>query len=111
MFKVDCNNNITITEGDTGYIKLSIPNYKIVADDTIYFSVKAKDHGYLFQKVITGEPSIKNGMVTIKIDPQDTKSKEIGVYLFDIQLTKANKDVFTVVGPKNFEIKEGITNE
>ena len=50
-------------------------------------------------------------MVTIKIDPQDTKSKEIGVYLFDIQLTKANKDVFTVVGPKNFEIKEGITNE
>ena len=111
MFKVDYNKKITITEGDTGYLKLSIPNYKIAPGDTIYFRVKAKDHGYLFQKVVTGEEHIENGMATIKIEPQDTKSKELGVYLYDIQLTRENKDIFTVVGPRNFEIMEGITNE
>ena len=103
-------NAIELTRGDTAYLTVPITiedmPYTMSADDTLTFSVKqnVKEEAYCFQKVTKGNN-------VIHIEPSDTKSMEFKKYKYDVQLNRANGDVFTVVPPDTFEVLSEVTCE
>ena len=110
MFKVDKNFNITITKGDTGYLRLKAPRYKIKEGDTVKFTVGyVQGVGVQKEKKFQIEGTKEEGIARIKIEPKHTQSMDIGKYHYDIEITTTEKDVFTVIGPCEFEIVGGVT--
>lgn len=74
------------------------------SDDVLFFTVKksAKDTNYLFQKKVIG-------VNQIHIKPEDTDNLSFGKYKYDVQLTTASGDVYTIIEPSIFEVMEEIT--
>ena len=107
-------NNIFIVRGDTGLLKVSISdrsNKPILfgEGDTLFLTVKTspKTRNISFQKVIEIEE--ETDLVSIDIDPDDTKRLSFGDYVYDIQLTRANGDVHTIIMPSKFTIGDEVT--
>lgn len=110
MLYIESNNVIRLTRGDTA--KLTVPiendldNSSYVMDelDTLTFTIKksVKDNGNLVQKVVTGSNNFH-------IKPEDTNSLPFGKYVYDVQLTTAGGDVYTVIEPTSFEILSEVT--
>ena len=109
MLYID-DKTIKLTRGDTARLTVPIINlanngeYTMESGDILYFTVKktAKDSGFLFQKSVTGSNSIH-------IRPEDTADLSFGKYKYDVQLTTATGDVYTVIEPSAFEVMEEIT--
>lgn len=113
MLYVKDNCTIRLTRGDSARLSVIIDNiknddsierYNVTSDDTLTLSVKRriKDEIYLFSKTVTGSTSIY-------IKPDDTKGIPFGTYVYDVQLTTASGDVFTIVEPNTFEILPEVT--
>lgn len=110
MLYIESNNVIRLTRGDTA--KLTVPiendldNSSYVMDelDTLTFTIKksVKDNENLVQKVVTGSNNFH-------IKPEDTDSLPFGKYVYDVQLTTAGGDVYTVIEPTSFEILSEVT--
>jgi hypothetical protein len=107
--------NISMTRGDSEAISLSCTDSSkvgipLVTGDTIYFTVKvsASDEAKAFQKVVT---AFDAGIAYIDIMPNDTKSMCFGSYVYDVQLTKANGTVTTIIPPSRFTLLEEVTYE
>lgn len=109
MLYID-DKTIKLTRGDTARLTVPITNlanngeYTMESGDILYFTVKktAKDSDFLFQKSVTGSNSIH-------IKPEDTADLSFGKYKYDVQLTTATGDVYTVIEPSIFEVMEEIT--
>lgn len=109
MLYID-DKTIKLTRGDTARLTVPIVNlanngeYTMESGDILYFTVKktAKDTDFLFQKSVTGSNSIH-------IRPEDTANLSFGKYKYDVQLTTATGDVYTVIEPSTFEVMEEIT--
>ena len=109
MLYID-DKTIKLTRGDTARLTVPIINlanngeYTMESGDILYFTVKktAKDSDFLFQKSVTGSNSIH-------IRPEDTAVLSFGKYKYDVQLTTATGDVYTVIEPSTFEVMEEIT--
>lgn len=109
MLYID-DKTIKLTRGDTARLTVPIINlanngeYTMESGDILYFTVKktAKDTDFLFQKSVTGSNSIH-------IRPEDTADLSFGKYKYDVQLTTATGDVYTVIEPSAFEVMEEIT--
>lgn len=109
MLYID-DKTIKLTRGDTARLTVPIVNlanngeYTMESGDILYFTVKktAKDTDFLFQKSVTGSNSIH-------IRPEDTANLSFGKYKYDVQLTTATGDVYTVIEPSAFEVMEEIT--
>lgn len=110
MLYVESDNTIRLTRGDTAYLEIPIINditeeeYTIAPDDTLVFSVKRtiKDPTVCFSKTVKGTN-------TIHIKPADTCQCEFGKYKYDVQLTTAAGDVYTVIEPTCFEVLAEVT--
>lgn len=109
----DATNEIQLTRGDTAYLQVPLVNigpggeeteYAMAADDILTFTVRAAldDPKICFQKVSKGANSFR-------VAPEDTQGYTFGKYKYDIQLTKANGDVHTVVEPACFKILPEVT--
>lgn len=108
------DNDISLTRGDTCYFSLSLvrdeesgEEYEIKTTDTVVFSVRETDDDvsnptYLVQKVVQGSGDIK-------LTPEDTKGLSYGTFKYDVQLTTADGDVYTVIGPKKFKMLKEVT--
>lgn len=109
MLYID-DKTIKLTRGDTARLTVPIVNlanngeYTMESGDILYFTIKktAKDSDFLFQKSVTGSNSIH-------IRPEDTADLSFGKYKYDVQLTTATGDVYTVIEPSTFEVMEEIT--
>lgn len=109
MLYID-DKTIKLTRGDTARLTVPIINlanngeYTMESGDILYFTIKktAKDSDFLFQKSVTGSNSIH-------IRPEDTANLSFGKYKYDVQLTTATGDVYTVIEPSTFEVMEEIT--
>ena len=109
MLYID-DKTIKLTRGDTARLTVPIINlanngeYTMESGDILYFTVKktAKDIDFLFQKSVTGSN-------LIHIRPEDTADLSFGKYKYDVQLTTATGDVYTVIEPSTFEVMEEIT--
>ena len=110
MLEIKDNGSIYLTRGDSAYLTVVVKNgdklYQPVEGDVLHFSVKkdVDDVGYVIHKVF----HVGNAIV---INPEDTKEQDFGKYVYDVQLSTANGDVFTIVEPSLFYIKEEVTHE
>ena len=110
MFRIESDGTIKITRGDTARLTVNITNeqdgsdYSIESSDVITFTVKkyCSDKNLAFQKIVTGSGAIH-------IEPNDTAQMRFDTYKYDVQLTKANGDVYTVIGPATFEVLQEVT--
>lgn len=110
MLYIEDDGTIRLTRGDTARLTVPITNqtdngeYTMESGDILYFTVKkrAKDDDFLFQKSAEGSNAIH-------IRPEDTGVLSFGKYKYDVQLTTATGDVYTVIEPSTFEVMEEIT--
>lgn len=110
MLYIESNNVIRLTRGDTAKLTVPIENdldnssYVMDEQDTLTFTIKKsiKDNENLVQKVVTGSNNFH-------IKPEDTDSLPFGKYVYDVQLTTAGGDVYTVIEPTSFEILSEVT--
>ena len=110
MLYIESNNVIRLTRGDTAKLTVPIENdldnssYVMDEQDTLTFTIKksVKDNENLVQKIVTGSNNFH-------IKPEDTDSLPFGKYVYDVQLTTAGGDVYTVIEPTSFEILSEVT--
>ena len=98
--------NITMTRGDSESItvRCSVP---FDTGDTVYFTVREDAESEIsLQKIITDFPG---GEAVIGIDPQDTEPLDFGTYVYDIQVTRADGTVTTLIVPSKFKLNEEVT--
>ena len=101
---------IRLTRGDTAKLSVNIfadvtgEAYTIASDDIIRFTVKtsADVADMCFQKVL-------KGTTDIKIEPSDTKNLKYGSYVYDVELTTKDGDVFTVIPPSKFVLTKEVS--
>lgn len=93
-------NDITLTRGDTLYIKVNIfrngEPYIPQEGEIIRFAMKRSykdpDENVIILKIIP------NDTMVLKIEPNDTKQLPFGkTYVYDIELTDTNGDVDTFI--------------
>lgn len=112
MFAInDTTRALTLTRGDTAVFRVEVRNeatgeaYALQAGDQMFFTVKrnARQSEVLLQKVVTapGAP--------FHLQPEDTANWSYGEYVYDVQITTAGGDVYTVVPPAVLEIGEEVT--
>ena len=107
MLKVT-NSDIQLTRGDSAYFNIEITledgtKYVRQEGDRLVFTVKRSynsEYEYV-QKEIPG--------LALELTSQDTKELDYGNYWYDIELTTADKAVYTVVGPARFIMREEVT--
>lgn len=115
MLKIDDDYNIWLTRGDTARLHITIKNkdkttYEINPNDTLRLTVKKsyKLPEHLFQKVVQGTN-------IFDIKPEDTNHVQFGRYVYDVEITTASGEVYTIIGydptkgDRKFEIMKEAT--
>ena len=105
--------NISMTRGDSEAIKVTVKDtlgdvIPLVTGDTIYFTVRESmlDTTKIIEKIIT---EFDDGKALININPQDTNNLRFVAYVYDIQLTKENGTVKTIIPPSQLMITGEVT--
>lgn len=103
MLKIDKDNKIELTRGDTAYLDINLTqsiksgseeSYEIGEHDVIRFTARKNYVSEIaLQKVLEGKS-------VIHILPEDTRALDFGDYVYDIEITLENGDVFTIVSSK-----------
>ena len=99
---------IYLTRGDTLKLTVSIycngEPYTPLEGDRVRFALKKAidDTNPLIIR------DIPTDTLLLRLLPEDTKPLDFGKYKYDIELTKANGDVDTFIGPDNFFITEEV---
>lgn len=110
MLIVSKSGEIKLTRGDTARLTVSITNetdgsvYELQEGDVLTLSVKksVEDAETTLAKEITSSN-------TFHIEPKDTAGLAFGKYIYDVQLTTSGGDVYTVIGPANFELLKEVS--
>ena len=110
MLKISSTGEISLTRGDSAWLTVDIVNdttgeaYLMKPEDTLTLSLKKSvyDDEPVFQKAIKGSNMFK-------ILPTDTANLGFLKYKYDVQLTTASGDVFTVIPDNTFHILPEVT--
>lgn len=108
MFVIDKHNKILLTKGDSASIKIEVVTcddkpYIIKPTDVIVMTVKRS------AEAAAAITKVANSTHNITFTPTDTNHLTPGLYLYDIQLTDENNQVFTIVPTSFFELCEEIS--
>ena len=105
--------NISMTRGDSEMIKVTVKDtlgniIPLVTGDTIYLTVRESmlSPTKIIEKIVT---EFDDGQALIIINPEDTNNLRFTSYVYDIQLTKENGSVKTIITPSNFTITGEVT--
>lgn len=107
MFRVDNDNKIYLTRGDTAVLNLVIDavingkEYEVSENDKAIFTAKKGE------SVLRIEAA---DATTVNFTPELTKDLKAGTYDYDVRLLTSSGDVFTVIGPAQFYLIEEIGN-
>ena len=111
VLTVDKDNTIHLTRGDTARFSLgrivntiTNTNYTPTAEDTVTMTIK--------KTVLQADPCVQiivPGGEVLHIKPEDTKAMTFGKYVYDIQITMADGDVYTIIPPTTFELLKEVT--
>ena len=109
MFEITPYNKIALTKGDTATFSVSMvkddgKDYKPLTRDRLTLSVKG-DNGVIIVK----DAELIGDTFTFVLTPSDTAELNADLYEYDIQLTTAAGNVYTIIKPSIFEICEEIT--
>ena len=110
MLYVNDDGVIRLTRGDSARLLITINSeidnntYKIKPTDTLTFTIKKaiKDTTPSVQKRITGSNQFY-------ILPTDTKDLSFGKYIYDVELTTSDGDVYTIIEPTTFVFLKEVT--
>ena len=107
MFYVN-GTDIKLTRGDNATLAVDLKNadgstYTLQANDKLYLSVSQGGKSTPLLQIIADNEGI------FRFVPSDTKSMNFGKYRYDIQLTMADGEIYTVIPVSIFEILEEIT--
>ena len=109
MLNIYEDNTIDLTRGDTCAIIVTIydlngDEYELQTGDVLLFTMKinCETQDIVVQKDITSDS-------IISLTHNDTKSLAYGSYVYDVQLTTAGGDVYTVIAPALFNITKEVT--
>lgn len=110
MLYVESDGTIKLTRGDTARLTVDINNdvdgneYIIQEEDILTMTIKKNisDTEAALQK-------ISKGVNVFHIQPSDTSHLDFGSYKYDIQLTTADGDTYTVIGPSSFVLLKEVT--
>ena len=105
MLKIDENNNITLTRGDTAVLELTVKDDGATydySDDLVQLTIKRNTvtEEVLIQKTFTGG--------TVVINPEDTATLRYTDLMYDVQLIKNDGGIYTVIPPRIFTIAEEV---
>lgn len=111
MLYVEADGTVKLTRGDTARLSVNIvndvtkQNYEVQATDVLVMSIKKniKDETTCVKKSVTGSN-------VFHILPTDTHDLAFGKYVYDVEITTANNDVYTVIGPCTFEVLKEVTD-
>lgn len=108
MFKIE-NNKITIIQGDTGILNLSLDNYKLGEGDVVYFTaiIRSTKEIVINKKI----EEFLDGVAVIYFTKEDTINLDLGTYFYDVQVNTKDGRIDTVITPSKFVVMEGISNE
>lgn len=100
---------IRLTRGDTlkAYINIVDQNgdpYIPQEGDSIRFAMKKHYH----DQMVLCEKEIPTDTLLLKLDPEDTKKLEFGDYVYDIQLTNKDGEVYTFITKGEIKITEEV---
>lgn len=103
------SNEVFLTRGDSADLQVIIYDlegnvYELQTGDTLTFTMK---YNCITEDIII-QKDITSGS-TIHIHPEDTNGLNYGTYWFDVQLTKADTKVYTVIDPHKFNITKEVT--
>lgn len=101
-------NIIFLTRGDT--LKVTV---KILQGEEEYTPQEGDSVRFALKKTTSDEEplilrDIPTDTLVLKLNPEDTKGLDFGKYKYDIELTKANGDVDTFIGPEWFILTEEV---
>lgn len=110
MLYVKSDGTIQLTRGDTARLSVDIENditqesYEVQEDDILALTVRksATANDISFQKKVVGTNAFH-------ILPEDTEPMSFGKYVYDVQITTKDSDVYTVIGPCSFELMKEVT--
>lgn len=109
MLYVDSKNVIRLTRGDTARFLVTVldgegEEYTVQPDDVVRFTIKTStlEPEAIVRKQIIGDANIY-------IAPEDTENLSYGKYVYDVEITTAIGDVYTVIEPTTFEIMPEVT--
>ena len=111
MYKVD-GTKIYLTRGDTFYCTIGMTKndepYIPEQGDSIRFVLKhaemtAGNTAYKDYKPLL-EKSIPTDTLLLKLEAEDTKKFKFGKYVYDIEITFANGDVYTFINNSEFNL-------
>ena len=113
MITID-KTNISITRGDTAYIRFYIKDItgqqlNLALNDKVRCQVRdaSVDGDLIFEGDVAEDYS--NNTMVWHIKPNDTKELDFGTYYWDAQVEFANGDVFTFVNVSKFIVLPEIT--
>lgn len=90
--------NITMTRGDTVAFNCQVFDMdgEPMDVDSATFTCKKRLTGEpIFQKSIGAGINMQDGMMTIRIAPEDTREVDEGIYFYDFQIGLGN-DIYTI---------------
>ena len=105
--------NLYMTRGDTGAIRVAVSDaagetVPLANGDVIELTVRERlgASGKMLYKKVT---DFIDGEALITIQPEDTSSLKFKTYVYDIQLSRANGQVQTIIKPSQFEVGSEVT--
>ncbi len=105
MFSIDENKNIYTIKGDTAHFKMAISPYEVQEGDVLTFTVRKRYGG----PVVITTNADEDGV--FHIAHEDYEDVTPGYYIYDIQLTTEQGEVYTVIGPAHIAIDIEVTTE
>ena len=99
--------NISMTRGDTETLTVRCSE-PFVPGDTVYMTVRQDTDSPVALQIQVSAFG-PNGDAVIVIAHEDTGAMEFGDYRYDIQVTRADGRVTTLVKPSRFTLEEEIT--
>lgn len=95
--------NIKLTRGDSAMLSVTLDGYEMQDGDTLTLSVKVDPSKTEYLLQLTAED------MTFTFLPETTAGLAFGAYRYDIQLTTAAGEVYTVIPVSSFTIMEEVT--
>lgn len=117
MFTINNDNSMEIVRGDSGSFEFTVNEidpdghmspYVLAEGDVLTFTVKksTNDNKPIIQKI--GLP-VSTSAVAFTIEPEDTAELRYGRYYYDIEFTRNDGYVDTLIRPSAFIIGEEVT--
>lgn len=94
------NQNITMVKGDTLAFNVEVfdENGDAITVDSAYLTCKKMPTkpDYVFQKSLGNGISQEDMLMTVRVDPEDTKDADAGEYFYDFQIG-VDDDIYTIM--------------